>query len=146
MVRKFRKLAEITPSQWFILAQLILFSFAATVALTVVGLSRAVGLMARCAVKPWFSSFPVLHGRQEIARLSELVELATRATHGERRCLPRSLLLFWLLNARGEPVRLLIGVSKAASTFKSHAWIETEGKVIGDSPEMTGRFVTLLQL
>ncbi len=145
MVRNFRKLAKLSLSEYVLLPQLILFSLAATVILKRVGLSRSIGFMTRCAVEPWFSSFPVLHGRQEIARLTALADLATRATHGQRRCLPRSLLLFWLLKARGAPAKLLIGVSKVAATLESHAWIETEGRVMGDSPEMAQRFVPLLR-
>ncbi len=145
MARNFRKLAKISPSEWLILSQLILFSLAAAVVLKLVGLSRLIGFMARCAVEPWLSSFPALHGRHEIARLSDLAELATRVTHGQRRCLARSLLLFWLLKARSEPATLLIGVSKVASTLQSHAWIETEGRVMGDSLEMTRRFATFLR-
>ena len=146
MLRKFRKLAEITPSEWFILLQLILFSFAAAVALTLVGLSPVIGFMARCAVKPRFSFLPLLHARHEIARLATLVDLASRVTHGQKRCLLRSVLLFWLLKARNEPARLVIGVSKVAALLESHAWIETEGKLMGDSPEMTARFVAILRL
>jgi len=145
MVRKFRKLAEITPSEWFILSQLILFSLAAAVVLKCMRLSRLIGFMAQCAVRPSLSFFPVLHGRREITRLSALVDLATRVTHGQSRCLPRSVLLFWLLKARGEPARLLIGVSKVASTLESHAWIETQGRIMGDRPEMTARFVPVLR-
>jgi len=53
--------------------------------------------------------------------------------------------MFWLLKARGEPASLLIGVRKMASTLESHAWIEAEEKVMGDSAKMTGRFVPLLR-
>lgn len=145
MLTKLRKLVKISPSEWLLLSQLILFSLAVAVALKSAGLSRLIGSMARCAVRPWFSFFPVPHGRHEIARLSAIVELATRVTHGQRRCLARSLLLFWLLKARGEPGELLIGVCKEASALNSHAWIESQGMVMADSPDIIGRFATLLR-
>ncbi len=145
-MRKLRKLAKISASEWLLLPQLILFSLGAAVVLKIAGLSRIVGLMTHCAVVPRLRSFPLLHRRHGIARLTTLVELATRVTHGQKRCLPRSLLMFWLLKARGEPARLLIGVSKGASTLESHAWIETEGTVMVDSPMLTRRFVPLLRL
>ena len=146
IVRKIRKLAEISPSEWLLLLQLFLFSLVAAVVLRLAGLSRFIGLMNRCAAEPRFRFLPVLHRRHEIARLRTLVELATRITHGQKRCLPRSLLMFWLFKARGEPASLLIGVSKRVSTLESHAWIDTEGKVMVDSPVMTWRFVPLLRL
>jgi len=57
----------------------------------------------------------------------------------------RSLLLFWLLKARGEQAELLIGVRKETAALNSHAWIETRGTIIGDSAAMTGSFATLLR-
>ncbi len=146
MVRRLRKLAKISASEWLLLPQLIFFSLGAAAVLKLAGLSRLVGLMTQCAVLRRLSIFPLLHRRHEIARLTTLVELATRITHGQKRCLPRSLLMFWLLKARGEPARLLLGVSKIASTIESHAWIEVKGKVVVDSPEMTGHFATILRL
>ena len=62
-----------------------------------------------------------------------------------RGCLVRSLLLFWLLKARGEPAELLIGVSKETSGLQSHAWIETQGKILVDRPEVAGSYATLLR-
>ena len=145
-MRNLRKLAKISASEWLLLPQMIFFSLGAAVVLKLAGLSHLVGLMTQCAVEPRLRFFPLLHRRHEIARLTILVELATRITHGQKRCLPRSLLMFWLLKARGEPAKLLIGVSKMASTLESHAWIEVKGKVVIDSPEMTGHFATILRL
>jgi hypothetical protein len=59
--------------------------------------------------------------------------------------LGRSLLILWLLKIRGQPAELLVGVNKEDSLFHAHAWIETEGRVIGDRPEMTGQFAVLLR-
>ena len=145
MLRKLRRLAKISPREWVLLLQLILFSLVAAVALRLVGLPRLIRFIAQCAVKPWPRRFPVLHNQYETGPLTSLVELVTRVTHGQTRCLARSLLLFWLLKARGEPAELLIGVSKEASAIESHAWIETQGRVMGDSQEMTRRFATFLR-
>jgi hypothetical protein len=57
----------------------------------------------------------------------------------------RSLLLFWVLKARGEPAELLIGVNKKTGALQSHAWIETQGKILVDPPEMAGSYATLLR-
>lgn len=145
MVRKLQRLAKLSPMEWAILVQLILLSLVAAVAVRLLGLTRLIGSMARYAVKPGFSFFPVHHRRYEAEQLIPLVELATRVTHGHGRCLARSLALFWLLKARGEMPELLIGVCKEASALNSHAWIETRGIVLSDSREITGRFVTLLR-
>ncbi len=96
--------------------------------------------------EPLATAFPLLHGRYEFARLTTLVDLAAKVTRGQGRCLTRSFLLFWLFKIRGKSAELLVGVSKESATFQAHAWIETQGRVVGDSPEMTGRFATLLRL
>jgi hypothetical protein len=145
MLRRVRKLGEISPGEWLLLPQLILFSLAAAIALRLMGLPRLIRFIARCAVKPWFSYLPALHSRHEAQRLTLLVDLAARVTHGQRRCLARSLLLFWLLKARGEPAEILVGVSREPLALHSHAWIENRGKVMGDSPEVTRRFATFFR-
>lgn len=145
MVRKFLKVAKIPRREWALLLQLILFSLAAAVTLRIVGLPRLVRFIAQCALKPWPSRFPLHHDRSEAGRLTALVELATGITHGRGRCLARSLALFWLLKARGEKPELVIGVSKEACTLNSHAWIESHGKIMADTPDVIGRFATLLR-
>ena len=145
MARKIQKLVKLSAMEWVILLQLILFSLAAALGLKLVAVPRLIRVIVQCALKPGLRRFPVYQDRCEAGRLTFLVELATRVTHGHGRCLARSLALFWILKARGEMPELLIGVCKEASALNSHAWIETRGIVLHDSREITGRFVTLLR-
>ncbi len=78
-------------------------------------------------------------------RLWLLADLAARVTCGRGRCLGRSLLLLWLLKARAQSAELLVGVNKDGGVFEAHAWIETEGRVLGERPEMTAQFAVLLR-
>jgi hypothetical protein len=103
------------------------------------------GFMARSTRNRWLGRFPVNHGCYEVAQLALLADIAARVTHGQGRCLGRSLLLFWLLKTRGEPAELLIGISKEAAALHSHAWIELNGRVIGDHPQLIRRFALLLR-
>ena len=57
----------------------------------------------------------------------------------------RSLLLFWLFNARNESAELVIGVRKDDSIFNSHAWIELKGKVVGENENAPLGFTTMLR-
>lgn len=145
MLKKLHRLAELSPGEVLLLPQLALFSLALGVGLRLLALPRLTGFIARSAENGWLRHLPWIQGRTEVARLAVLADLAARVTHGQGRCLTRSLLLFWLLKARREPVHLLIGISKDASAIHGHAWIETQGRVMGDNPEMTGRFATLLR-
>jgi hypothetical protein len=146
MLRKLRRLTELSASELLVFFQLTAFAVAARLALTFLRLSRVTEFVARGANNRFLRSLPLFQNRYEITRLTRLADYAARATRPGGPCLVRSLLLFWLLKARGEAAELLIGVSKEASALNSHAWIETQGNIIGDSTEMAGRFATLLRL
>ena len=145
MLTNLRRLAEVSPGEWLLLAQLVVFSLAVRVSLRLVPLPRLAGFFARCAENRRLRRLPLLHGRYAGARLAVLADVAARVTHGQGRCLARSLLLFWLLRAQEEPADLLIGISKEAAGLQGHAWIEMQGRVMGDSPEVPARFATLLR-
>jgi hypothetical protein len=137
--------SEISLNEWLFLAHLLPFTLAARVAVQLVALPRLVDFMARCAGNRWLGRFPVNHGCYEVEQLALLADIAAWITHGQGRCLGRSLVLFWLLKPRGEPAELLIGISKGASALHSHAWIESRRGVIGDHPQLIRRFVILLR-
>ena len=80
------------------------------------------------------------------SRLIPLANLAARAVRRDGPCLLRSLIIFWLLKARGEQAELLIGVNKENEALQAHAWVETQGTTIGDSVAMTAGFATLVRL
>ena len=145
MLRKLRRLSELSASELLVFFQLTAFAVAARFALTFLRLSRVAEFVARGANNRFLRSLPLFQNRYEITRLTRLADYAARATRPGGPCLVRSLLLFWLLKARGEAAELLIGVSKEAAALNSHAWIETQGNIIGDSLEMTGRFAPLLR-
>jgi hypothetical protein len=144
-LHKLRKLSEISLSEWLFLAQLVPFTLVARVAVKLVALPRLMGFMARYTGNRWLRHFPVNHGSYEVVHLARLADIAARITHGQGRCLGRSLLLFWLLKARGEPAELLIGISKEAASLHGHAWIQLRRRVISDHPQIIRRFATLLR-
>lgn len=146
MLRKLRFLARLSLAEWLLLPQLVAFSLLARAGLRCVPLRRLVSILSGCAESGLSPFVPLLHRRYDWAQLVTLADLATRVTHGQGRCLVRSLLVFWLLKARGKPAELVIGVCKNASALDSHAWIESQGKVMTESPAGIDRFATLLRL
>ena len=57
-------------------------------------------------------------------------------------CLPRSLVLWRLLRARGAAIRF--GVSQSAALgFAAHAWVELDGKPVNDRPDVSARYAPL---
>jgi hypothetical protein len=145
MLRKLHRLADVSPSEWLLLPQLALCALGVGIALRITTLPRLTGFIGRCAKNRWLRHFPFFHAQHQLAQLVILADWATRITLAPGPCLTRSLLLFWLLKAQGEPTELFIGISKETAALHGHAWIETQGQVVSDSPTMTGRFATLLR-
>jgi hypothetical protein len=63
---------------------------------------------------------------------------------GFRDCLPRSLALFAFLRASGVPARHRIGVKRFP--FSAHAWVESEGRPLGDDESSPQRFAVIAQI
>ena len=112
MLRKLRRLADLSPGEWLLIAQLAVLALAVGAGLRVAALPDLTGRLARAARHPWLGRLPWRHERHDLTRLAVLADLAARLTRGRGRCLIRSLLLYWLLAARGAPVQLRLGIAK----------------------------------
>src|SRR5574341_541923 len=69
-------------------------------------------------------------------RISWLIGVATRRGVYPATCLPRSLVLWFLLRREGIEGELCLGTRKEAGRFEAHAWIELAGVVLNDSEEV----------
>jgi len=125
MQRKLKRFAKLSPCDWVILIQLVAVAAFLEIALRFVALSRLVHGLVWGANTVVGVLFPLLQRKVERCQLFECAFLAARIVRGPNSCLSRSLLLFWLLSVRHEPVALLIGVRKDTKRLYSHAWIET---------------------
>ena len=56
-------------------------------------------------------------------------------------CLQRSAATACLLKAHGVPAQMVIGSQQMP--FKSHAWVEVEGRVVNDKPYMRKMYAVL---
>jgi hypothetical protein len=140
MPGRLRRLAELSARDGLLLGQLVAGALAAAIGLRLVSLPRLTGILARGASDRRLRHWPLCHAGYEVERLAELADVAARVAGGDRRCLLRSLLLFWLLAARREPVTLRLGIRKETGALRAHAWIETRGRVLGsgaDTPPYT---------
>ena len=61
--------------------------------------------------------------------VANCVRLAARNGPYRTTCLRESLVTWWLLQSRGMPVLLKIGIAKDKENFNAHAWVE-----LGDTP------------
>lgn len=55
-------------------------------------------------------------------------------------CLSRSIALMWLLRRHGVPADLRFGARTSEGKLLAHAWVETQGTVLNDSPAVDRRF------
>jgi hypothetical protein len=62
------------------------------------------------------------------------------------RCLPRALCLRWLLGRHGIETDLRIGVALKPRSYPrldAHAWVERQGRPVGEGPDVAERFAPL---
>jgi hypothetical protein len=77
-------------------------------------------------------------------RLAWLVDAAARNHVVAMTCLRRSLTLQKMLKRRGVQAQVVIGVRKDADKpLDAHAWVELQGAVLNDRPDIAERFPRL---
>jgi hypothetical protein len=72
-------------------------------------------------------------------RIAWLVAAAGRHLPGRISCLPRALVTQLLLQARGHPAELHLGVAPLErSGLRAHAWVSAEGRILIGGPRVDG--------
>ena len=79
------------------------------------------------------------------AQTAAVVELAADGRLANATCLRRSLVLWYLLRRDGIDSDLRLGVRKQGSGVFGHAWVEIDGTVINDEPDVIRQY-TLMEL
>lgn len=77
-----------------------------------------------------------------MSEASEIVSLVARNYPAYRAtCLPQSMMLWHILKREGFAAELQIGVSRVGGEFAAHAWVEYQGRVLNDSPDVAERYL-----
>ena len=145
MLRKLQRLSKLSAGELLVFWQLFLLAVIARISLLFIALPRVTAFVVWGANQPFLRCLPLFHGHYQMTQLTCLADLAARGTRADGPCLIRSLLLFGLLKVRGEQAELLIGVRKDGPVFNSHAWIESDGKILGENGDGTLPFAPLLR-
>lgn len=82
-------------------------------------------------------------GSVPLSRLAHLVGVAARHHVLPARCLQRALTLQSLLAQRGVKADLRIGVRRQNGHLRAHAWVESAGIPLAESPEIAVLFLPL---
>jgi hypothetical protein len=131
---------QLSVADWFALAEawLGLFFFWFILRLRS---AESLGVPSRSPTSDFFTDGAFSAAR----RLHRLVELASRLYPRAMTCLPRALVLRWMLARRGIPADLQVGVQKSDSVgIQAHAWVELGGRPVGESPDLLQRFSRLV--
>lgn len=78
-------------------------------------------------------------------RTVAVMRTAARHTFGQPACLPQSLVCWALLRRQGIEGDLRIGTRREGGKFEAHAWVEYQGRVLNDHPDVRERFVSFEQ-
>ena len=81
---------------------------------------------------------PSRQKRRPITLLSRAVSRGLRIGAWHPRCLIRSLVLYRLLRAQGDPAELIIALPHLATSHDAHAWVELRGRDVGPPPGGAG--------
>ncbi len=115
---------------------------------------RAYFELLRCEFHLWHGDFAALRNRVYqcakrrsaaapgvIEPICHSVDLACIWYWKQVLCLQRSIATAYLLKRAGLPAELVIGVQQ--TPFKSHAWVELDGRVVNDKPYMREIYAVL---
>lgn len=110
------------------------------IGLRVVGLQRLQTWLQR-KPHPAAGTLPT----DELQRLGALINSAAHHALGPANCLTRSLYLWWLLQRKGIPSQLRIGVRLTESKLEAHAWVEYAGIPINDRPDVSTTYAAFTE-
>lgn len=130
-MNKLRRLLQLDPADRALLAR-------AWFALLAVDLG--VRLSSFDTVQRFIDTHPGSAGANSPARLQSFVRRAARHHLWKMACLPQALALRWLLAREGVSSAVVIGVRKEAGTLEAHAWVEMDGKALGEPADVRERF------
>lgn len=95
-------------------------------------------------VERWLSpAVPPMAEEPEVGRLVWATAAAARHHLYPMRCLPKALALRWLLGRHGIESTLRIGVARQEDGLAAHAWVERQGRPVGEDSQVEERFALL---
>jgi len=81
-----------------------------------------------------------LPGLDEARRSARMISIAAAYIPVSLSCLDRSISLSILLQRQGIRSDLFFGVRKDYGNFEAHAWVEIDGMVLNDTPDVRERY------
>jgi hypothetical protein len=131
-----RRLRRLRPSEAWALARAWWLLLGIDLGLRVLPFQR---------LESWLAPAPGKGAADETAvpRLVWATAAAARHHLYPMRCLPQALCLRWLLGRLGIAAELRIGVERRRGDLRAHAWVERDGRPVGEDFRVADRFAPL---
>jgi hypothetical protein len=139
-MRELAKLRALTGAERRFLAKAVVATTVVAGALPVFGFRRLHGALARSSRRRelLFTTPGSAGARAKTA--AKLVAIAAGRGPVRATCLRRSLVLWWLLRRDGIETVLRVGVNRDSGSLEAHAWVEFQGRPLGDDDDIATRF------
>ena len=140
---KWRRFRQLPPEDRALVRRAMFLMPLTMAGLRLIGFRRLRGLFDR------FSSSSAkgravseISGKKQLAaRIVSAARSAELNGVGQPSCLERSLALWCLLRQNGVDAELHIGAQTGQTEFAAHAWVEWDGEVLNDSPDVHKNYV-----
>ncbi len=140
-MKRLRKLLQLPKRDRFLLASTALLLGAIKLGLLLLPFQTLRRLLARMTLA---HSQLQQADQASVGKVVWAVEVASRYMPGGVKCLARALATQVLLEKRGHPAHLRIGVAKSESgQLEAHAWVESQGKIVIGSLADLARYTPL---
>ena len=122
-------------------AELFVLALFFEISLLVITLPQLVHIVRRLSRSRTGSPYPLIGRHINTDRLIEIAGAVAYRLRGRDACLPRSLLLLWLLRSADNQPKLVLGVRHDSSEpFMAHAWIEDCERPIAECSDILARY------
>lgn len=137
LVRKGRIWDRLSWEERLLLLQAFVLLPLVAVSIKLWGMQRTQSALASLPHQAMSMSSEVLLPQAE--KTARMVGMATRYSAWTN-CLKKSLVLWYLLRCQGIVSELRIGVRREQGEFQAHAWVEYQGIVLNDTPNVRQHF------
>ena len=142
MLHKLRSASWLTPTDWLFFIQAWFWLLIFDLGLRTRPFSDMQGFAARVAKRP----IPSPEQTEDLIRALKAAVDHARYNHlYPMTCLRRALTLQKLLSERGIAAELKIGVRKEAGQLSAHAWLEYQGKPLGEPERIKEQYAALMK-
>lgn len=86
---------------------------------------------------------PLSEEKKEVTEIVEMVKKVHWRVYKGITCLPKNLVMWWMLGKKGIKTRLIIGVKKSEDGIIGHAWLEYNTKVINEKQSVVDEYTVI---